>query len=242
MQKLNKLFNNSLGSTPRKSLVSATMSSSPSEQQQLPPTLPPENGSPALQNGTSQPESLDLDYDMWQGQFEFVGPNPDQLLDATSTSSLEDLRFNDYIPPNQPVLIDEETFLSLHPNDFDSISGPESSYFIENSRTNYDEEIIENSPKNNLSQNNLQSNNSNNSFFVNKLNNNLSIEAKNVKNNLINSNLKLINDNPELSHKLLFKTNKLNGRKTELCDNLNEQVSCAHKKIVQFSVDRNCFR
>jgi Rab11 family-interacting protein 3/4 len=226
MQKLNKLFTNSLVSTPRKSQLSANMSSPSNEQQQLPPTLPPENGSPALQNGTSQPESLDLDYDMWQGQFEFVGPSPDQLVDARSTSSLEDLRFNDYIPPNQPVLIDEETFLSLHPNDFDSISGPESAYFNENGRSNYEEEIIENSPKNNLTQNNnLQNSSNNNSLFVNKLNNNLSIEAKNVKNNLINSNLKLINDNPELSHKLLFKTNKLNGRKTELCDNLNEQVS-----------------
>ena len=186
-------------------------------------------------SSTSQPDSLDLDYDMWQGQFEFVGPlnnstnsniNEYQTSSPTTSSSLEDLRFNNYIPPDQPVLIDEETFLSLHPNDFPS-SGPQSGLYLDD-YNNLDSPPPF-SPLNN-SNNNFFSNN-NSKILNNKTNNLIStVEEKNVKNNLINNNLKLINENPELSNKLILKTNsgsKLNGliAKTDFCDSLNEQVS-----------------
>lgn len=205
--------------------------------------------STATPSSTSQPDSLDLDYDMWQGQFEFVGPTVDHsaqtinrgisgitLQSRTASSSLEDLRLNDYIPPDQPVLIDEETFLSLHPNDFPP-SGPHSGFYLDE----YNNGALETQQLNN--NNSLIANNNNNSSSIlnnkllnNKTNNLISsviVEEKNAKNNLINNNLKLINDNPELGNKFILKAsngnNKINGLiKTDLCDNLNEQVSFAY--------------
>lgn len=212
--------------------------------------------STATPASTSQPDSLDLDYDMWQGQFEFVGPTvPAATLDQstaiaisssllhpnlynlqqsrTASSSLEDLRLNDYIPPDQPVLIDEETFLSLHPNDFPP-SGPHSGFYLDEYNNHGETQQLNNN--NSLITSNKDSNANNilnNKLLNNKTNNLISsviIEEKNAKNNLINSNLKLISDNPEFGNKYILKatngTNKMNGLiKTDLCDNLNEQVS-----------------
>lgn len=218
---------------------------------------------------TSQPDSLDLDmdYDMWQGQFEFVGPtvpaadssstttynainssnllHPNLHASRTASSSLEDLRLNDYIPPDQPVLIDEETFLSLHPNDFPP-SGPHSGFYLD--EYNHGETQQLNNNNNSLITNNNNTNNIlNNKLLNNKTNNLISsviIEEKNAKNNLINSNLKLISDNPEFGNKYILKSsngaNKMNGLiKTDLCDNLNEQLEILQRQVTNLADTQN---
>ncbi|XP_038107481.1 rab11 family-interacting protein 4B isoform X3 [Culex quinquefasciatus] len=225
--------------------------------------------STATPASTSQPDSLDLDYDMWQGQFEFVGPTvPAATLDQstaiaisssllhpnlynlqqsrTASSSLEDLRLNDYIPPDQPVLIDEETFLSLHPNDFPP-SGPHSGFYLDEYNNHGETQQLNN---NSLITSNKDSNANNilnNKLLNNKTNNLISsviIEEKNAKNNLINSNLKLISDNPEFGNKYILKatngTNKMNGLiKTDLCDNLNEQLEILQRQVTNLADTQN---
>ncbi|XP_055600272.1 rab11 family-interacting protein 4B isoform X2 [Uranotaenia lowii] len=222
--------------------------------------------STATPASTSQPDSLDLDYDMWQGQFEFVGPTvvdpsgPMRVQDSnlisshTASSSLEDLRLKDYIPPDQPVLIDEETFLSLHPNDFPS-SGPHSGLFLDEYNIG---ETQQQQPLNNNNNNSLITNiNNNNNILNNKLLNNKTnnliscsviIEEKNAKNNLINNNLKLIGDNPELGgNKFILKSNhatnhnnKMGGLiKTDLCDNLNEQLEILQRQVTNLADTQN---
>ncbi|XP_058835683.1 rab11 family-interacting protein 4 isoform X2 [Topomyia yanbarensis] len=215
--------------------------------------------STATPSSTSQPDSLDLDYDMWQGQFEFVGPtldagaingscttlNSDGLdhLSRTASSSLEDLRLNGYIPPDQPVLIDEETFLSLHPNDFPS-SGPHSEFFLDE----YSHGGLETQQLNNNSSNLITNNNILNNKLLNAKTNNLIssviMDEKNAKNNLINNNLKLINDNPELGNKYILKSSngnsKINGLiKTDLCDNLNEQLEILQRQVTNLADTQN---
>lgn len=74
---------------------------------------------------SSEPESLDsLDYDDWEGQFEFVGTTAAQNQSARSNGSgdVDDLNFTtpNYTQPinnRRPILIDEETFLSLQSTD-----------------------------------------------------------------------------------------------------------------------------
>uniref|UniRef100_A0A182ISD6 Uncharacterized protein n=1 Tax=Anopheles atroparvus TaxID=41427 RepID=A0A182ISD6_ANOAO len=218
-------------------------------------------------SSTSQPDSLDLDYDMWQGQFEFVGPtipmNPAGAFSGvvgcpsldkqsrTSSSSLEDLRLNGYIPPDQPVLIDEETFLSLHQNDFPS-SGPQSGFFLDDysglsqSGGGGGGGLAEPQPLNNNNSvathgggGTVGGNILNIKMLNNKTNNLISsatIEEKNAKNNLINNNLKLINDNPELGNKYILKSSNSSSKmndlnKTDLCDNLNEQLEILQRQV-----------
>uniref|UniRef100_A0A182T5M4 Uncharacterized protein n=1 Tax=Anopheles maculatus TaxID=74869 RepID=A0A182T5M4_9DIPT len=222
-------------------------------------------------SSTSQPDSLDLDYDMWQGQFEFVGPTVVVPINAingssssssasiigtttsldkqsrTSSSSLEDLRLNGYIPPDQPVLIDEETFLSLHPNDFPS-SGPQSGFFLDDyGNPNQSGNAPE--PYHHLNNNSITANGNvsggilNIKMLNNKTNNLIStgtIEEKNAKNNLINNNLKLINDNPELSNKYILKSSNSSSKmseliKTDLCDNLNEQLEILQRQVTNLA-------
>lgn len=97
----------------------------------------------------SEPESLELDYDMWQGQFDFIGPTSSASVTAGSKNSsstpvkdsTDDCNLNLVFEPlkhqgtRAPILIDEETFLSLHPNDFIDpecgADGPHSGLFIE---------------------------------------------------------------------------------------------------------------
>ncbi|XP_053671292.1 rab11 family-interacting protein 4B [Anopheles nili] len=215
-------------------------------------------------SSTSQPDSLDLDYDMWQGQFEFVGPTvpgnaanngiigntPLEKQSRTSSSSLEDLRLNEYIPPDHPVLIDEETFLSLHPNDFPS-SEPQSGFFLDDySNVN---QIGNTLDMHQLNNNSITANSSvtvgiqNIKMLNNKTNNLISsvtLEEKNAKNNLINNNLKLINDNPELSNKYILKSSNSSSRmsdliKTDLCDNLNEQLEILQRQVSNLADTQN---
>lgn len=67
----------------------------------------------------SQPESLDLYYDLWQGQFEFVGTSHKKSTDITKSESVEDLNLKGYMSTNQPNL-----------NDSDN-SGPHSGFSIQ---------------------------------------------------------------------------------------------------------------
>ncbi|XP_054731753.1 putative uncharacterized protein DDB_G0286901 isoform X1 [Anastrepha obliqua] len=169
----------------------------------------------------SQPDSIDLAYDMWAGQFEFVGPatntnssntsssNSNSTTSSTitlnngnnnsnvrfgsdrnanhkgSTDSLEDLNLNFDTTPTQstlnssayslgcnqyqynfgkqPILIDQEQFLSLNPADFEDIvpSGPNSLVFIENKLSD------DNSESEQINNNNSNNNNNNNNKLVN---------------------------------------------------------------------------
>lgn len=176
-----------------------------------------------MSQSTSEPESIDLSYDMWAGQFEFVGPNNNSNVNKNSslnksTDSLEDLNLGNYnngpVAKNQAFLIDQETFLSLNPNDFDGISsGPNSMVFIEN-RLN----TIEPSPpadsnlkKVNFELNNNSGNYKNGGFKFENL--------KNFKNKFFNNEFS--------KEKTIEKEidGKLKNSGVEICDNLNEQVS-----------------
>lgn len=189
-----------------------------------------------MSQSTSEPESIDLSYDMWAGQFEFVGPAHNSNLNTNSslkksTESLEDLNLGMYhgsIAKNQPFLIDEETFLSLNPNDFDGISsGPNSMVFIEN-RLN----TIEPSPPadNNLKNVNCELNNNSGNYKSGgfKLEN-----LKNFKNKFFNFS----------KEKSIEKENDGNLKKSgiEFCDNLNGQVSILYGiEILQVSESSVC--
>lgn len=163
----------------------------------------------------SQPESLDLDYDDWEGQFEFVGPNVIGSTQRNVTSDDDDeLNFNLYSPNgNRPVLVDEETFLSLHPNDFDddalSLSGPASELFIENC----DGTTLSPTPVTKCNKDAFI--NSNNKFVSAKFH---AEELNNFKNKLLFTD--------EFSMKgLKPNSNSINNElAADLCDNLTEQV------------------
>lgn len=176
-----------------------------------------------MSQSTSEPESIDLSYDMWAGQFEFVGPtnNPNVNKNSSlnkSTESLEDLNlgnmnYNCPVAKNQPFLIDQETFLSLNPDDFGEISsGPNSMVFIEN-RLN----TIEPSPPadSNLKNRNFELNNNSGNYK----NGGFKLEnLKNFKNKLFNEFSKEKTIEKEID-------GKLKNSSVEICDNLNEQVS-----------------
>ncbi|XP_037909280.1 rab11 family-interacting protein 4A isoform X6 [Hermetia illucens] len=194
----------------------------------------------------SQPESLDLDYDMWQGQFEFVGNNVNNNLKSSQklTDSLEDLNFNIKQPQdilfnnNKPILIDEETFLSLHPTDFCD-SGPNSTLFFDNIN-NIDNAKVLNKDTllNNKYNNTKQIQNSNNNSSTFKLEN-----LKNYKNKLISDlassgdkncfNLQNIQQQQQQSQQ------KMNGFTAEICDNLNEQLDLLQRQVTDLADTRN---
>lgn len=111
----------------------------------------------------SEPESFDsLDYDDWEGQFEFVGCNAAQNTTTRSNDidggggggsggDLDDLNLTapNYTQPinyKRPILIDEETFLSLQSTDGNNID-----YSIDHIshpfQTNNQSHIIENALK-----------------------------------------------------------------------------------------------
>lgn len=154
----------------------------------------------------SQPDSLELVYDDWEGLFEFVGPiSQTNIATSGNCSSEEDLNLSVYVPSNQPILVDEETFLSLQPADFEG-SEPQSGYFIENAF----QDLTIDSIKNNKD--------SFNSKFSSKFNNN-SLSPEEIANNLKNQ---LITDDYNMTG---IKSNgNMNGFTADLCDNLSEQV------------------
>ncbi|KAL5292241.1 RAB11FIP4.2 family protein [Megaselia abdita] len=180
-----------------------------------------------MSQSTSEPESIDLSYDMWAGQFEFVGPNNNNNVNKNSslnksTDSLEDLNlgnFNDPVAKNQPILIDQETFLSLNPCDFDGISsGPNSMVFIEN-RLN----TIESSPpaekKINFELNNNSGNYKNGGFKLENL--------KNFKNKFF----KDFSKEKDIDSKL--------NNSVEICDNLNGQFELLQRQVTDLADSQN---
>eukprot|EP00099_Drosophila_melanogaster_P000869 NP_001034006.1 nuclear fallout, isoform F [Drosophila melanogaster] len=249
----------------------------------------------------SQPDSIDLAYDMWAGQFEFVGPTNQQSNKNSnnnnnnsnlnnnkcrigaqqnrklSTDSLEDLNlsFNTSASQNPlsnayslgvtggagsdycgfgkhpPILIDQETFLSLNPADFEDIvpsnSEPNSLVFIENKlETN----------NNSLESNNNHINNNNNNKIYNL--ENLTSKFNNKTNNTNTNGFKLENLK-NFKNKLLCDfedTNSgggggggsggsgpvgmMNGAlSAEICDNLNEQLELLQRKVDDLSDTQN---
>lgn len=157
----------------------------------------------------SQPESLDLDFDDWEGQFEFVGGTTGQSsAEQQNTSgrrtvlnSDDELNFSSYVPSHQAILIDEETFLSLQPNDFEDSSGPQSELFIED----YGDSLRNKCNKETI----------NNKF----------VSAKYSAEELNNFKNKLFVD--EFNMKGLKSHNNNNNNNefaADLCDNLSEQV------------------
>ncbi|EDV51744.1 rab11 family-interacting protein 4B isoform X3 [Drosophila erecta] len=247
----------------------------------------------------SQPDSIDLAYDMWAGQFEFVGPTNQQSNKNNnnnsnlnnnkcrigaqqnrklSTDSLEDLNlsFNTSASQNPlsnayslgvtggagsdysafgkhpPILIDQETFLSLNPADFEDIvpsnSEPNSLVFIENKlETN----------NNSLESNNNHINNNNNNNKIYNLEN-LTSKFNNKTNNTNTNGFKLENLK-NFKNKLLCDfedTNSgggggggsggsgpvgmMNGAlSAEICDNLNEQLELLQRKVDDLSDTQN---
>uniref|UniRef100_A0A1B0DF03 Rab11-FIP3/4 domain-containing protein n=1 Tax=Phlebotomus papatasi TaxID=29031 RepID=A0A1B0DF03_PHLPP len=148
---------------------------------------------------------------------------------SPESSSLEDLDLscqNHNYDKNKPILVDEETFLSLHatesPSDSDEDdrmrqSGPHSGFFIDDcgrgtpdTLKDEDFNILKREGTKDISPSQEQG----------KLINDL-VEINNAKNNLKSSNLRLIADNQKF---LRNGTTKMNGIKAEVCDNLNEQV------------------
>ncbi|XP_030571316.1 rab11 family-interacting protein 4B isoform X3 [Drosophila novamexicana] len=248
----------------------------------------------------SQPDSIDLAYDMWAGQFEFVGPTANAAAttainhksgalnnnnnnncvkfgsernasqELSSADSLEDLNlnFNTSSTQNplcnayslgvgvvgqytgfgkQPILFDQETFLSLNPADFENIvpsdSEPNSLVFIENKlETN----------NNSLESNNNNSNNNNNN---NKIYNLETLTSKfNNKTNNTNTNGFKLENLKNFKNKLLCdfeengnggaangtNSNKMNGAlSAEICDNFNEQLELLQRKVDDLSDTQN---
>lgn len=174
-------------------------------------------------NGSSQPDSLDLemDYDMWQGQFEFSGDSNGDTQSIDSVNRNQSEVPSQYLnhSNNQPILIDEETFLSLHPNDFDEFNSLESSlpkeYLIRDAIDNL-HLVPDNNNECDLIENKVLTEHNKNQKL---LNDNLSVEElNNIKNTLIMHNeIKKTDNFP------VHRSNS-NGFTTELCENLNEQV------------------
>ncbi|XP_043650456.1 rab11 family-interacting protein 4B isoform X1 [Drosophila teissieri] len=249
----------------------------------------------------SQPDSIDLAYDMWAGQFEFVGPTNQQSNKNNnsnnnnlnnkcrigaqqsrklSTDSLEDLNlsFNTSASQNPlsnayslgvtggaggdycgfgkhpPILIDQETFLSLNPADFEDIvpsnSEPSSLVFIENKLETNNNSLESNN-------NHINNNNNNNNKIYNL--ENLTSKFNNKTNNTNTNGFKLENLK-NFKNKLLCDfedTNSggggggggsggsgpvgmMNGAlSAEICDNLNEQLELLQRKVDDLSDTQN---
>ncbi|KAH8270280.1 hypothetical protein KR018_006473 [Drosophila ironensis] len=264
----------------------------------------------------SQPDSIDLAYDMWAGQFEFVGPTNQQSNNKNhinnnslnnkcriggqpnrklSTESLEDLNlsFNTSASQNPlsnayslgvtggggvgdyyggfgkhpPILIDQETFLSLNPADFEDIvpsnSEPSSLVFIENKLETNNNSLVESNNNNHISNNNNKIYNLENltSKFNNKTNNTntngFKLEnLKNFKNKLLcdfeDSNAgggvvgvagSGVTSGPAGAGVGSGPTGPggmMNGAlSAEICDNLNEQLELLQRKVDDLSDTQN---
>ncbi|KAH8315557.1 hypothetical protein KR059_001548 [Drosophila kikkawai] len=246
----------------------------------------------------SQPDSIDLAYDMWAGQFEFVGPTtPQQQSNRNnnlnnkcriggaqhnhrklSTDSLEDLNlsFNTSASQNPlsnayslgvgkhhpPILIDQETFLSLNPADFEDIvpsnSEPSSLVFIENKlETNNNNNSLESNNNNHINHNNNKIYNLENltSKFNNKTNNTNTNGFK--LENLKNFKNKLLCDFEENSNGGSGGGGGVGGvggggsggsgpggmmngaLSAEICDNFNEQLELLQRKVEDLSDTQN---
>lgn len=193
----------------------------------------------------SEPESLDsLAYDDWEGQFEFVGNNNNNnngddnnsnsssssTLKSTQTSDVEDLNLtapkhsNQSINRNCPILIDEETFLSMQSNDIDepfSMIADQPNQLIENAlkHLQFDNTVVPSNNKTNKRSSQTDVNSSNSLSFDNI------IRMKNRRNMHSDSNNNNSNNNNSCCHSDNFKMSDMNFAH-ELYDSLlKEQVS-----------------
>lgn len=166
---------------------------------------------------SSSPESLDLDYDDWEGQFEFVGPSVSHPPNQDPKECDDDLNLSRFVPKlhqQQSVLFDEETFLSMNLNEYDDC-GPPSELFIEDCTT-----LLKKSNRDSL-----RNNNGGKKFVSAKYH---AEELNNIKNRLLAdeiSNMKGIKTNQNNNNNShLNNTNLNNEIAADLCDNLTEQV------------------
>lgn len=200
---------------------------------------------------TSEPESLDsLAYDDWEGQFEFVGGNNSTSSKNNNTnnsnndtnrnntrngtvmkspsSDVEDLNLttpkhsNHPAARNFPILIDEETFLSMQSNDIDEpysmIGDEQPNQLIENAlkHLQFDNTVPSNHKTNKRTSTQTDVNNSS------SLSNDNIIEMKNRRNIHSDSN------NNSCCHSDGFKMSDMSFAH-ELYDSLlKEQVSDTH--------------
>lgn len=185
------------------------------------------------QSLSSAPESLDLDYDDWEGQFEFVGPstsnatsqsNPagkrtTQSDDDNADDDDDDLRLSVFVPNARlPILYDEETFLSLNANDFESVPHDGQLDSIADCRASLRK-------RSNLDGGLLLNNNSGRKFVSAKFH---AEELNNIKNRLLAEEISSMKS----AGGLLKANNQLNNNNNnefaaDLCDNLTEQVGGA---------------
>lgn len=165
----------------------------------------------------SEPESLDsLAYDDWAGQFEFVGNNNNNINSSSSTnnsdtaSTTSDVEDLNLIAPNKytsaqlqqhqhlqslrncPILIDEETFLSMQSSDepFSTLLPEQPNQLIENAlkHLQFDNTVPSPHNKSNKSQNHSTHNanqidvNNSSSLSINHNHNDNIIAMKNRRN------------------------------------------------------------
>lgn len=201
---------------------------------------------PADTAANSESESLDsLDYDDWEGQFEFIGNNTN--INSTSSNSsnpngyaltvpkngvsddAEDLNLNtghtNISNGNAAILIDELTFLTV-PSDSDNIlftnepvghQSPSSGYFIENALTNFDSVPFNGKQriKENNNISNLVNNNNNNS---NRNNNNIKHNNNsNIIHQLHHNHQSSIDDVINIKNKLNHLTDQRNNNSDSNC-------------------------
>lgn len=199
----------------------------------------------------SEPESLDsLAYDDWEGQFEFVGNNSstsssgsgsvigsgsDNTSTLTTTSDVEDLNLiapkYSNRPNNRndcPILIDEETFLSMQSNDIDEpysmIADQPNNQLIENAlkHLQFDNTVPSNNKTNKRSsQTDVNSSNSLSLDNIIRMKNRRNMHSDSNNNNNHNNN----HNNNSCCHSDSFKMSDMNYAH-ELYDSLlKEQVS-----------------
>lgn len=162
---------------------------------------------------SSEPESLDsLDYDDWEGQFEFIGNNSSAHIASPNPHEADDLNLSAVRSPtggNAVVLIDEMTFLTMQTDD-DHTS--QSNYFNRKPMTDC-------VPFN--GSNKLFSEKNSNSFVNSKEDHYVNFD------DIINLKNKLNSDknNNNSDHN----GDSINGLNADLCDNLSEQVSICRR-------------
>lgn len=158
----------------------------------------------------SEPESLDsLDYDDWEGQFEFIGNNNNNNIHLTNhqTNDTDDLNLSAVhksTNDNSVVLIDEMTFLTMQTNDDNDNDKTTSPSNLFNKMS-----MIDNVP---LNVNKINNHNNNNRFLNSNEDHYINFD------DIINLKNKLNSDkhNNNNIH--------INEIDTDLCDNLSEQV------------------
>ncbi|XP_031632511.1 probable serine/threonine-protein kinase DDB_G0286465 isoform X2 [Contarinia nasturtii] len=208
----------------------------------------------------SEPESLDsLAYDDWEGQFEFVGNNNNNNNSSvndgttptpTTSDMVEDLNLTTPKHVNQslqnfPILIDEETFLSMQSNNNDEpysmLPEPDSHQLIENAlkHLQFDNHVPSQNNKTNkrATHNDVNSTSSRLSFFDNiiEMKNRRNIQCDNNNNKNNNNSNNNHNNNDSCCHSHAFKMTDVNFAH-ELYDSLLKESYKEQLEILQRQV------